>query len=189
MVAGIVLFAFAMKATLAHVGDKLDTIPALPLCCGPALYLFAYVALRLRVSRTLCRVRLGAAVACALLLPIAVVVPALVGACARRRRLGRTPRVRNRLVARGSRTDARTARAGLRFQNGRFAWLGFSPGYGGQKVRLSGRLRLPAPSGQASPSSSREGSAPPRTSNPAPRCRRTSSDLCRPGAPFSRRSG
>ncbi len=78
MVAGIVLFAFAMRATLAHVGDKLDTIPAFALCCGSALYLFAYVALRWRVSRTFGRGRLVAAVACALLWPIAVVVPALV---------------------------------------------------------------------------------------------------------------
>jgi low temperature requirement protein LtrA len=78
MVAGIVLFAFAMKTTLAHVGDELDTIPARGLCGGPALYLLAYVALRLRVSGTLGRGRLIAAVACALLLPIALVVPALV---------------------------------------------------------------------------------------------------------------
>jgi low temperature requirement protein LtrA len=78
MVAGIVLFAFAMKATLAHVGGKLDTITALGLCGGPALYLFAYVALRLRVSRTFGRGRLVAAVACALLVPVALVVPALV---------------------------------------------------------------------------------------------------------------
>jgi low temperature requirement protein LtrA len=78
MVAGIVLFAFAMKTTLAHVGDELDTIPALGLCGGPALYLLAYVALRLRVSRTLGRGRLVAAIACASLLPVALVVPALV---------------------------------------------------------------------------------------------------------------
>jgi low temperature requirement protein LtrA len=78
MVAGIVLFAFAMKTTLAHVGNELDTISALGLCGGPALYLFAYVALRLRVARTLGGGRLAAAVACALLLPVAVVVPALV---------------------------------------------------------------------------------------------------------------
>jgi low temperature requirement protein LtrA len=78
MVAGIVLFAFAMKTTLAHVGDELDTISAVGLCGGPALYLFAYVLLRLRVSRTLGRGRLVAAVASALLLPIAVVVPALI---------------------------------------------------------------------------------------------------------------
>ena len=78
MVAGIVLFAFAMKTTLAHVGDELDTIPALGLCGGPALYLFAYVALRFRVSRTFGRGRLLAAVACALLWPLAIAVPALV---------------------------------------------------------------------------------------------------------------
>jgi low temperature requirement protein LtrA len=77
MVVGIVLFAFAMKTTLAHVGDKLDTIPAVGLCGGPAFYLFAYVALRFRVSRTLGRGRLAAAVACALLLPVALVVQAL----------------------------------------------------------------------------------------------------------------
>jgi low temperature requirement protein LtrA len=78
MVAGIVLFAFAMKTTLAHVGDELDTIPALGLCGGSALYLFAYVALRFRASRTLGGGRLVAAITSALLFPIALVVPALV---------------------------------------------------------------------------------------------------------------
>jgi low temperature requirement protein LtrA len=78
MVAGIVLFAFAMKTTLAHVGDELDTIAAVGLCGGPALYLFAYVALRVRVSRTLGGGRLVAAVACALLFPLTLVVPALI---------------------------------------------------------------------------------------------------------------
>ena len=77
MVAGIVLFAFAMKTTLGNIGDELDTIPALALCGGPALYLFSYVVLRVRVSRTLGRGRLIAAIACALLWPVAVVVPAL----------------------------------------------------------------------------------------------------------------
>jgi low temperature requirement protein LtrA len=78
MVAGIILFAFAMKTTLAHVGDELGTIPAVGLCGGPALYLFAYVALRVRVSRTLGRGRLVAAAACTLLVPVAIAVPALV---------------------------------------------------------------------------------------------------------------
>ena len=78
MVAGIVLFAFAMKKTLADVGGELDVIPALGLCVGPALYLLAYVALRLRVSRTLGGGRLIAAIACAVLWPVAMVVPALV---------------------------------------------------------------------------------------------------------------
>ena len=78
MVAGIVLFAFAMKTTLADVDGELATIPALALCGGPALYLFAFVALRVRVSRTLRGGRLIAAISCALLWPVAVVVPALV---------------------------------------------------------------------------------------------------------------
>jgi low temperature requirement protein LtrA len=78
MVTGVVLFAFAMKTTLAQVGDQLDTISALGLCGGSALYLLSYVALRLRVSRTLGRGRLIAAVACVLLLPVALAVPALV---------------------------------------------------------------------------------------------------------------
>jgi len=77
MVAGVVLFAFALKETLAHVGDDLDTVPAFALCCGPALYLLAYVALRFRIGRTLSGGRLAAAIACALLWPVAVVVPAL----------------------------------------------------------------------------------------------------------------
>jgi low temperature requirement protein LtrA len=77
MVAGVIVFAFAMKTTLAHVGDELDTIPAVSLCWGPAIYLFAYVALRVRVSRTVGRGRLGAAVACTALLPVALAVPAL----------------------------------------------------------------------------------------------------------------
>ena len=78
MVAGIVLFAFSMKTTLAHVGDELDTIPALGLCGGPALYLLAYVALRVRITRTLGRGRLVAALACVALIPVAMSVPALV---------------------------------------------------------------------------------------------------------------
>jgi low temperature requirement protein LtrA len=81
MVAGIVLFAYAMKTTLADVDGELATIPALGLCGGPALYLFAFVALRVRLSRTLRALRGGrllAAIAFALLWPVAVVVPALV---------------------------------------------------------------------------------------------------------------
>jgi low temperature requirement protein LtrA len=78
MVAGIVLFAFAMKTTLAHVGNELGTIPALGLTAGPALYLFAYVALRLRVARTLGRGRFVAAILCASLIPVAMAVSALV---------------------------------------------------------------------------------------------------------------
>jgi low temperature requirement protein LtrA len=78
MVAGIVLFAFAMRTTLAHVHRELGVIPAVALCGGSALYLLAYVALRWRVSRTLSRGRSIASVGFAALVPVAVVVPALV---------------------------------------------------------------------------------------------------------------
>jgi low temperature requirement protein LtrA len=77
MVTGIVLFAFAMKTTLRHVGDELDAVAAFCLCCGPALYLCAYVALRLRLSGRLGGGRFVAAIACAVLFPVALVVPAL----------------------------------------------------------------------------------------------------------------
>jgi low temperature requirement protein LtrA len=78
MVAGIILFAFALKTTLAHVGKELAAVPALCLCGGPALYLLAYVALRVRVSGQLGGGRLVAAIACAAVVPIALTVPALV---------------------------------------------------------------------------------------------------------------
>jgi low temperature requirement protein LtrA len=78
MVAGIVLFAFAMKVTIAHVRDELGTIPAFALCAGPAIYLLAFVVLRLRISRTLGRGRIIAAVACIAVFPVALAVPALV---------------------------------------------------------------------------------------------------------------
>jgi len=77
MVAGIVLFAFAMKETLAHVGDVLDTVPAVCLAGGSALYLLAYVAVRWRVSRSARGGRLVAALACVLLIPVALTAPAI----------------------------------------------------------------------------------------------------------------
>jgi len=77
MVAGIVLFAFGVETTLAHVGSELDTVPALALCGGSALYLSAYVAVRLRISRTVGGGRFIATIACAVLFPVALSVPAL----------------------------------------------------------------------------------------------------------------
>ena len=105
MVAGIVLFAFAMKATLADVGGELATIPAFGLCGGPALYLLAFVALRVRVSRTLGRGRLIAAIACAALWPVADGRAGARRAHAGNDRLARASRLRVHLVARGARTD------------------------------------------------------------------------------------
>jgi low temperature requirement protein LtrA len=78
MVVGIVLFAFAVKTTLADVHAELSIVPALALCGGPALYLFAYVGLRFRISRTIRGGRTVAAVTCAALVPAALAVPAIV---------------------------------------------------------------------------------------------------------------
>ena len=48
MIAGIVLFALGLKSTLAHVDEPLETVPALGLGGGVALYLAAHVLFRLR---------------------------------------------------------------------------------------------------------------------------------------------
>jgi low temperature requirement protein LtrA len=77
MVAGIVLFAFALKVTLAHRHAKLGAVEALALCGGPALFLTSFVVLRLRISRTLSSGRLAATLAFVLLVPVALHVPAV----------------------------------------------------------------------------------------------------------------
>jgi low temperature requirement protein LtrA len=79
MIVGIVLFAFAMKTIVAHVGDELDSVGAFALCGGSALYLLTYSAIRIRVERklTVSRGRFLAALVLVVLLPLATVVPAL----------------------------------------------------------------------------------------------------------------
>ena len=80
MIVGIVLFAFAMKTIVGHVGDELDWVGAFALCGGCALYLLTYSGVRVRVERRL-RVSTGrfvTALMFLLLLPLATVVPALV---------------------------------------------------------------------------------------------------------------
>ncbi len=77
MVVGIVLTAFAMRTAVAHVRHDLDTVSALALCGGSALYVASYVAIRYRTSRTLGRGRLVASIVFAVLFPAALVVPAL----------------------------------------------------------------------------------------------------------------
>jgi low temperature requirement protein LtrA len=79
MIVGIVLFAFAMKDIIGHVGEELDSVVAFALCGGSALYLLTYTAIRTRIER---RVRLSsgrfvAALVFVLLLPLATAVPAL----------------------------------------------------------------------------------------------------------------
>ena len=77
MVAGIVFFAVGVKKTLAHVGDPLETVPAVALCGGVALYLLSHVAFRLRNVRTLNKRRLVVAAGLLALIPAAVALPAL----------------------------------------------------------------------------------------------------------------
>jgi len=50
MVAGIVLFALGLKTTIGHVGEALDTVPAVALCGGAALYLLGHIAFLLRTT-------------------------------------------------------------------------------------------------------------------------------------------
>jgi low temperature requirement protein LtrA len=79
MIVGIVLFAFAMKDIVGHVGEELDSVTAFALCGGSALYLLTYSAIRTRVERrlTFSRGRLAAALVLLLVLPLATLVPAL----------------------------------------------------------------------------------------------------------------
>jgi low temperature requirement protein LtrA len=77
MVAGIVLGALGLKKTLAHVEDPLETVPAVAMMGGTALYLLAHVAFRLRNVRTLNRQRLLCAIGLVALIPAAIELPAL----------------------------------------------------------------------------------------------------------------
>jgi low temperature requirement protein LtrA len=77
MFAGIVLFALGLKTTLGHVDEALDTVPAVGLCGGVALYLLGHIAFLLRTTGRVFRRRtLGAAVLL-VLIPVAVAIPAL----------------------------------------------------------------------------------------------------------------
>src|SRR4051794_31565625 len=77
MIAGIVLLAVGVKKTVAHTGEELATVAAVGLCGGPALYLLAHVAFRLRNVHTLNPRRLAAAGLLLALIPVATAIPAL----------------------------------------------------------------------------------------------------------------
>jgi low temperature requirement protein LtrA len=73
MVAAIVLFALGLKTTIGDVGDTLDTVPAVALCGGAALYLLGHITFLYRATGYLFRRRtIGAA-----LIPAALAIPAL----------------------------------------------------------------------------------------------------------------
>ena len=79
LIVGVVLFAFAMKDVVGHVGEELESVTAFALCGGSGLYLLTFSAIRSRVERRvrLSRGRFVAALVLGLLLPVATMVPAL----------------------------------------------------------------------------------------------------------------
>jgi low temperature requirement protein LtrA len=77
MIAGIVLFAFGLKTTLGHVDEALDTVPALGLCGGAALYLLGHIAFLFRATGYVFRRRTVGAVVLLALIPAALAIPAL----------------------------------------------------------------------------------------------------------------
>ena len=77
LVAGIVLFALGLKTTLDHPGEALDTVPAVALCGGAALYLVAEVAILFRTTRRVFRRRTVGMVVLLALIPVALAIPAL----------------------------------------------------------------------------------------------------------------
>jgi low temperature requirement protein LtrA len=77
LIAGIVLGALGLKKTLAGVGEELDTVTALAMLGGTALYLLGHVAHRFRNVRTVNNHRLVCAAVALALIPVAVELPAL----------------------------------------------------------------------------------------------------------------
>jgi low temperature requirement protein LtrA len=78
MIAGIVLVALGIKKTIGHVDEPLETVPAVALFGGIALYYAGHVGFRLRNTGTLNRPRLVAVVVCVALIFVATEVDALV---------------------------------------------------------------------------------------------------------------
>jgi low temperature requirement protein LtrA len=78
MIAGIVLVALGVKKAIGHVDAPLETVPAVALFGGVALYYAGHLGFRLRNVRTLNRPRLVALVACLCVIPLSTEVDAIV---------------------------------------------------------------------------------------------------------------
>jgi low temperature requirement protein LtrA len=78
MIAGIVLVALGVKKTIGDVDKPLDTVPAVALFGGIALYYAAHVGSRLRLIGTLNKQRAVAVVLCLALIPVGTEVDAVV---------------------------------------------------------------------------------------------------------------
>jgi low temperature requirement protein LtrA len=78
IVAGILLSAVGDELVIAHPTEELPEAELAAVVCGPALYLLAHVALRLRMTGTIGGRRLAAAVACLAIGAIGTFASALV---------------------------------------------------------------------------------------------------------------
>jgi low temperature requirement protein LtrA len=77
MIAGIVLFALGLKTTVGHVGDELDTVPAVGLAGGAAIYVLGLIAFLFRTTGRVFRRRTIGGIVLLALVPIGVAIPAL----------------------------------------------------------------------------------------------------------------
>jgi low temperature requirement protein LtrA len=77
MIAGIVLVALGVKKAIGHVDEPLETIPAVALFGGIALYYAGHLGFRMRNVRSLNRPRLVAALVCLCLIPLSLEVDAI----------------------------------------------------------------------------------------------------------------
>jgi low temperature requirement protein LtrA len=82
MITGVVLLALGVKKAVVHIHDPLDTVPAVALCGGVALYFLGHIAFRLRNVHSWNHQRLAAALACLALIPLATQVDALIALAA-----------------------------------------------------------------------------------------------------------
>ena len=78
IVAGIILTAVGDELVIAHPTDELADAELAAVVCGPALYLLAHVALRLRMTGTIGRRRLAGVLACLAIGAIGTFASALV---------------------------------------------------------------------------------------------------------------
>ena len=77
IVTGVIFVAFGLKKTVAHPQVPLETIPAVALCGGGALYLFGDVAARLRDVGSISRPRLVVAIFACAIIPVVLEVSSL----------------------------------------------------------------------------------------------------------------
>ncbi len=78
IVAGILLTAVGDELVIAHPTQELPSAQLAAVVCGPALYLLAHVALRLRMTGTISGRRLAGAIACLAVAAIGTFAPAIV---------------------------------------------------------------------------------------------------------------